>query len=63
MEERVLTVSVGGQAGVDMWLAGISRLQRVRYRLVPGNQGVGAIGRGRQKLRGQELVKTTMRSL
>ena len=40
-----------------MWLAGVSRLWRVRYRFEPGNQGVGAIGRDRQKLREQKLVK------
>jgi len=30
-----------------------SRLQRVRYRLDPGNQGVGTTGRDRKKLREQ----------
>jgi len=59
VEERVLAVSVGVRAEVRR--AGRcgnvadeeSRLRRVRYRLEPGNQGVGTTGRDRQKLREQ----------
>jgi len=63
VEERVQAVSVGIRAEARRAgrcgnvTDGVFRLRRVRCRLEPGNQGVGAMGRDKQKLQEQGLVK------
>ena len=57
MEERVQACVGWGPGRCGNVADGVFRLRRVGYGLEPGNQGVSAMGRDRQKLREQRLVK------